>query len=1091
MEDDLLIKPGFIKGFFCKHGDYPIRTISDFKSDENLGKQVGVPTYIANTAPEYRDFLLAIIRGEESVIDFSIVIDAETLHDKEIMDAIKEKANGNPLYVRIADEGYTLTLEDYEILKDVTMIFVDNMDPSVEAIDTDYLVIPNEGPFKRSYEVVYPVDLERTREDESKIKMVFHVTKELTDEEIDQLIDAINSDPGDVELDLNLYDPKLYGPLFEKLKEKGLRKDADILLLSDTLIDHSSDFEELQTILPDNKVYVIYSTCHDMIDDYQKEPFGSSVQHYSSIEGGGKTTLSNYLNILRFLDESEKHIKEMGYSPLEAMVWAHDHIATEYVYSPEEEINRDISSTQSLSHIINEDEKNGHHAICLGLATLYSAMLRKAGIPVFRYTVDGHARNIARVKDPKYGVDQIVCCDVTWDLPDEKRYHKGIKYNYFGFSPRDGASLDDKFFSLPLSLVTTPEEADRVRVYSMNPYEAYFLPLFYDPRGYAIRTLQLMGYTDAESIKTIDDYYSLVMDLNENGMVDGIDLLTILDAKLKVEREENPSITEEEIKEIKDRFLETIANRQEIFALDPHVSFYDGKDWYYEPIHLIDEQDIEEWRNNHPEHVLIVDGKEEALPVDEIIKNTMNSDGTYSFDRSHIIQDNIQEYNATPMTDEEIEEARRRIAETDPKVTNNEDLDKLEEELTNYGKDKTEPVDLDELDILEEDILNFGRDYVPKHAKDDEVQEETESYVPKHAKEGEVQEEDKSYIPKHAEKEDQVETESYVPKHAKDDEVQEETESYVPKHAEKEEQDESKSNQLEEPKKIGLGIVGKNENSFKLNYMDALRCISLMKNLDSEKSSDQAIGLWQDAIMTLASHFGNRKRDKEPVDESKLNWFNKAEYDAGKYGRMIVTGIYDDIPREEAIQKFLESIYTLGHVYDSPDVDFVQKDSLEQEIKAVIGKYDDRKKQAFKIEDEVIRNIIFEEIDRECEDELLVYHDGKPLNEPSIEEEPEEEITPLSKEFSELKEYLELSHLRSVEDENRKESALSDEQRRRLFELTLLENERIDRVELAYRKKMAGWMNEAQYLEERFKEINALKDEIQNVKSQDKVMIRK
>ena len=42
--------------------------------------------------------------------------------------------------------------------------------------------------------------------------------------------------------------------------------------------------------------------------------------------------------------------------------------------------------------------------------------------------------------------------------------------------------------------------------------------------------------------------------------------------------------------------------------------------------------------------------------------------------------------------------------------------------------------------------------------------------------------------------------------------------------------------------------------------------------------------------------------------------------------------------------------------------------------------------------------------------------------------------------LTELEEYLELSHLRSIEDENRKEQALTDEQRKRLFELTLLEN---------------------------------------------------
>ena len=93
--------------------------------------------------------------------------------------------------------------------------------------------------------------------------------------------------------------------------------------------------------------------------------------------------------------------------------------------------------------------------------------------------------------------------------------------------------------------------------------------------------------------------------------------------------------------------------------------------------------------------------------------------------------------------------------------------------------------------------------------------------------------------------------------------------------------------------------------------------------------------------------------------------------------------------------------------------------------------------------------------------------------------------------FSELKEYLELSHLRSIEDENRKESALTDEQRRRLFELTLLNNERIDKVELAYRKKMAGWIKEPEYLDERFAQINALKEEMQNSIDSGRAMIRK
>jgi len=354
-------------------------------------------------------------------------------------------------------------------------------------------------------------------------------------DETKKLVNSINSQNFNIfktKLNIRFHNPDEYILFLTKLRLCGLNKNVKVSLLGYPLKDKSEYYTCLENSI-ENPIEIIYDTCNDMISEYSKEPFHANSLYQSELEGGGKTDLKNYIEILNFLNKVEKYVKEKKYSPLEAAIYCQKFMYENYVYDPITDITDsfDYDTNRKLHNVVNRK-----YIVCVGYATLYSAMLRRLGIPVFCYSCDRHKQNIMRIKDEKYGIDCISTCDVTNDTSDVNSLEG---YMYFMLSPKEIIkNPDPSFLTIPLSLVISQEDYEKYKFNSFSPYQIEFNP-WYDPMGYTYRMLELMGYNIEESEAGL---YDKITELNTNGTLDPVDKEKLKQAFITVTTTENPAL---------------------------------------------------------------------------------------------------------------------------------------------------------------------------------------------------------------------------------------------------------------------------------------------------------------------------------------------------------------------------------------------------------------------------------------------------------------------------------------------------------------------------------------------------------------------
>ena len=159
----------------------------------------------------------------------------------------------------------------------------------------------------------------------------------------------------------------------------------------------------------------------------------------------------------------------------------------------------------------------------MGFATLYSVLLRRCNIPMFRYSSFQHTRNLGRIVDEKYGIDLTNVFDITHDLDVN---FEDSTYNYFSLAPRDMHRQlihdnNHELMTIASNLTLSQEEYNEILPYTNYPYEEFFHPFGYEPLGYTIRMLELMGHipNDQEHINAYEEIYRLTRD----GLLEGID----------------------------------------------------------------------------------------------------------------------------------------------------------------------------------------------------------------------------------------------------------------------------------------------------------------------------------------------------------------------------------------------------------------------------------------------------------------------------------------------------------------------------------------------------------------------------------------
>lgn len=149
-----------------------------------------------------------------------------------------------------------------------------------------------------------------------------------------------------------------------------------------------------------------------------------------------------YLKEEEQLDKLIKPIKEANLSPYEKYLAVYNIVKQ---FKPYKEHNDDPNQSRYLRYILNNE-----YMVCVGYSTLLKTLLDKVGIPCMKYSVsvdtsyddgftqeeipvniEGHARNIIKLDDPKYNIHGIYIVDATWDNDMEKDlyYNASMTFN--------------------------------------------------------------------------------------------------------------------------------------------------------------------------------------------------------------------------------------------------------------------------------------------------------------------------------------------------------------------------------------------------------------------------------------------------------------------------------------------------------------------------------------------------------------------------------------------------------------------------------------------------------------------------------------
>ena len=507
------------------------RSCSEVRHDRNRSDAHGRLGWYLNgeflDSPETHDVFLNLLRG--NVLSRSISIDSRFLNNSEVVSILASSPDLRE--VRITDEGYTLTNDVLNLFPSNISIVCDEVSDDVSSIDRSR-VYTQHGLFKKETNYI-----------EDDLVSGYFVTRELSDEEIERLVDIVNNDiTGDyVQISFRVYNPAIYKDLVTKLRDRGLREDVRLNFLGYPLADAVEAFEGLNEI-SNNPISISYDTCSDMVGFYTTEPYSVSNNYHSELEGGGTTSFDSYFEMVRVLDEQERHIREHNYSPLEAAIYAYRFMQQNYAYDP----NNDV--TDAINVLTNRQldlVATSNTMVCEGYATLYSALLRRCGIPMFRYATERHVRNIGRIADPKYGIDRIAVFDPTWDhsnLLADGTFVENNRFQYFMLSPREAVHYDP-YVTIPTSLVLNYEACGSgdLSFYSKDPYEQD-LSIGYSADGYAITMLDRMGI-QIPDVFTQESYRGLVENLNNTPIFNYIDTNAFVEAYQNVLRSEHPELS--------------------------------------------------------------------------------------------------------------------------------------------------------------------------------------------------------------------------------------------------------------------------------------------------------------------------------------------------------------------------------------------------------------------------------------------------------------------------------------------------------------------------------------------------------------------
>ena len=463
-------------------------------------------------------------------VSFTMGIDYRLLNRHVVDLLIDAYSHDNIRGIRILPRGKKLTSDIYNMLNIPELRY---MLLSVDGVDDDVDLSSSSLDVRNGREIVTIENTKYTTREFYNINNYnIHITRELSDEELQYVVELLNKNRYQ-NIIVDFYEPTYYRHLLEFFSDKSIPSSVTFRFLANPLYDVAILYDGLGDILP-NKIDIEYNTCNDLNDYYREEPISEGIRYYSDIEAGGRTDIDNYSDMLEMIDSIVRHMEEMNYSPMEKVAYLYDYFKEHYHYYDSGNSDND----SYLDRIYSKDSM-----ICEGFSNLFSAILRRAGILCFTYGTDNHQKNIIRITDEKYGVDNIALIDPTWDLGvsgfnrnNFNNFLINIDNNlYIKTHEPNGNTISGESISIPTAFLLNHQDFVN-NISNSNP--GYIS----NPFGYGIRMLQLMGLDVDKSSYNPNDTeskYNAYRDalLNSN-LIDDISSDVIADAVTNVRERE-------------------------------------------------------------------------------------------------------------------------------------------------------------------------------------------------------------------------------------------------------------------------------------------------------------------------------------------------------------------------------------------------------------------------------------------------------------------------------------------------------------------------------------------------------------------------
>lgn len=149
-----------------------------------------------------------------------------------------------------------------------------------------------------------------------------------------------------------------------------------------------------------------------------------------------------YNTILKVKKIAEDTLK-LGMSPMEEVMYVYDQVRSR-IYKKEEDL-KDHYKSCDLTEVLNNDT-----IVCLGYANIFNAILNYLKIDNHIVSLSqtdgpfGHSRDIAYIKDDKYGIDGVYYFDPTFDSQKTNNSNNYLNtYRHFAKTKAEMDALDE------------------------------------------------------------------------------------------------------------------------------------------------------------------------------------------------------------------------------------------------------------------------------------------------------------------------------------------------------------------------------------------------------------------------------------------------------------------------------------------------------------------------------------------------------------------------------------------------------------------------------------------------------------------------